>query len=485
MLRITSTPLFFLCCLLTIGFSEYGMAQNKRFTSPDDCQLDQAKQWYEEGALEKIEGIEACAKNPKSMSREKRLEALELLTESYLYRDKIGAADNIFKELLRVDPLYTPDTAGESYQSYDLIYLSKSYSRKPIFSMYFGGGTNFTMVEQLENYGTDNTSGVSDRETYLREFVLGANGSIGFEVSVWKNFDLAIDATFGFRTYAYADSMYIAANELNPTGQQVNSELGTRSGSPLLYSTLQFNENQFWIDVPLMVRYNIDAFKGFLPYVYVGIAGNFLIHAELDRAERTTEQEPINAGGEVVRPPTRPISLTPTAETSLRTMVNVSMVAGAGVKFRLGRNFLYADFRYTRMFLNSVNLQNRYNNNQLAFQYGHVDNDFRMDNYAITVGFVKAFYTPRKKRQHNPFVLDRKYNRWLERERNYIKRETDEDLRRELNSAIKEMERNKPSLIEDVQKGRTNAERVLTEKQRELEALKNKRVKVDVDVRYD
>ena len=67
--------------------------------------------------------------------------------------------------------------------------------------------------------------------------------------------------------------------------------------------------------------------------------------------------------------------------------------------------------------------------------------------------------------------------------RNYIKRETDEDLKRELNSAIKDIERQKPSLIEDVQRGRTRGERMLSDKQRELNNLKNKRVRVEV--RYE
>ena len=132
------------------------------------------------------------------------------------------------------------------------------------------------------------------------------------------------------------------------------------------------------------------------------------------------------------------------------------------------------------MFLNNVDLDNRYANDELVYQYGHVDNDFRMDNFALSFGYTKAFYKPRKKHQHNPLVINSKYNRWLEKERNYIKKETDEDLKRELNSAIKDIERQKPSLIEDVQRGRTKGERMLSDKQREFSDYKNKRVRVEV-----
>jgi hypothetical protein len=452
--------------------------RGKKGTSSDNCQLDEAKKWYEEGELEKIESIENCAKDPKSMSTEKRLEAFQLITESYLYRDKIGKADNSFREILKINPLYQPDTIGDSYQSYDMIYLSKTFTRRPIFSMYFGGGANFSLIEQLENYGVDNTSGIADHEGYLREVVIGANATVGFVLPLLYNFDLTLDATFAYRTFAFGDSMYISATTANPTSL-ITSDLN--QSEILLYSTLQFKENQFWLDIPLTLRYNITKFKGILPYVYGGIAANFLLHADLTDVSRRAEPEGIRAelGGQSTTSASIVISET-TATPSLRTTVNVSFVAGAGIKFRLGRNFLYADFRYTRMFLNNVNLDNRYSNPELVYYHGHVDNDFRTDNFALTVGFIKAFYVPRKKHQYNPLIINSKYSKFLEKERNYVKKETDEDLKRELTSTLKQYEQEQPSLIEDVQKGKTKGTKMLDTKKQEIEDIKNKRVKVEV-----
>ncbi len=474
-----------LCCLLTVAQTYTASAQKSKGTSSDNCNLDEAKRWYEEGNLDQIESIESCAKDPKSMSSEKRLEAFELITESYLYRNKIGAADRSFQEMLRIDPLYEPDMEGESQESYDLIYLSNTYSRSPIFSMYFGAGINFTLVEQLQNYGVDNTSGVADHEGYLRQNVFGINGSVGFELPLLYNFDLTLDATFGYRSYAYGDTLYMSVGTINPTTQVDNNALGTYQGAPVPYTALTFQENQYWIDVPLMLRYNITKFKGFLPYVYAGGAVNFLLHAELHDISRTTTAEPIGLREKNV--PTRSINITNNSSSnnstlpSMRTMVNLSFVAGAGMKFRLGRNFLFADFRYTRMFLNAVNINNRYVSPELLYNFAHVDNDFRMDNFALTVGFIKAFYVPRKKHQYNPIVMGNRYNKWLERERNYIKKETDEDLKRELNSAIKDMQLEKPSLIEDIQKGRTKGDEYIKGKKRQIEDIKNKRVRVEVE----
>ncbi len=467
----------FLIIFLSILIVDLSVAQRKG-TSIDNCQLDEAKKWYEEGELERIEEIEDCASDPKSMSSEKRLEALKLITESYLYRNKVGKADKSFRKLLRVNPLYVVDST-QSENSWDLLYLSRTFSRRPIFSMYFSAGTNFSKIEMLENYGTDNTMTDIAAESYMDKLTVGANGGFGFELPLMYGFDLAIEANFAYRTYIFTDSLYISSNLLNPSSDQ-NSNLGTnRVGKPLLYSTLSFQENQLWIDIPLMLRYNVT-FKNFLPYVYLGGGPNILLYADITKIERSTEGE-VTGGGQIVQPPNSPISLIEHTDPrnpsktipTMRSMLNWSLVAGAGLKFRLGRNFVFVDFRYTMMFKNNVEIQNRYANPDLLYRYGHVDNDFRNDNFALTVGFIKSFYQPRKKREFNPIRLDNQFDKWLEKERKNLKRETDEELKNELNSTIKELEREKPSLIEDVERGRIGAD-ILKDKKAEFKKLKNK-----------
>lgn len=488
-MKALSCPIvrFVLLLAFLVTTTDVAFAQKKKNAANDDCklQLDEAKQWYEEGELERIEEIEKCVNDPKSMSREKRIEGLQLLTESYLYTDRIGKADKTFRSLLKVDPLYDADSTDPEI-SHDLIYLSRTFSRTPIFSMYFGAGANYSMIEKLQNYGTDNTSGTADHESYAREIVVGATGSIGFEMQVWKKFDIALDLTFGYRTYSFGDSLYSSVNVANPTGG-VGSELISKAGAPVLYSILTFKENQFWFDLPLMVRYNLGNWKMVMPYIYAGAAANFLLYANLGDVKRTTIREATGVGGDLVEQIKIDLTAHPNGYTggtttvpSLRTTVNVSFVAGAGIKIRVGRNFIFADFRYTRMFLNSVDINNRYANPDLLYRYSHVDNDYRMDNFAFTVGFIKSFYTPRKKQQFNPLIISTKYDKWLEKKRNAVKKETDEDLKRELNSTIKDMERQKPSLIEDVQKGKSKGDKMLSQQQKEFDKIQNKNVKVEV-----
>ncbi len=383
--------------------------------------------------------------------------------------NRVRQADRVYRKLLEVDPLHVIDSTDED-NSWDLVYLSRTFSRMPIFTMYFGGGINFSLIEQLRNYGIDNSGLIKPAESYLNGFVVGGNGMIGFELPLIYNFELALEGNFSHRTFDFTDSLYISTNAPNPTLITTTSS-DVDPSSTIRYSKLTMRENQFWIDLNLLVKYNLE-FKGLLPYIYVGGGPNFLVHANLSDVQRVTTTETFG-GGQVIQAPTKPIVLTANGDQpTMRSMLNWSLVAGAGLKFRVGRNFIFVDLRYTRMFLNNIEMNNRYANKELLYKYAHVDNDFRNDNFMLTVGFTKAFYTPRKKRTYNPKVLDSQFDKWLERERNNIKRETDSELRSELNSTIKDLERQKPSLIEDVERGRVGTN-ILQDKKAEYDKLKN------------
>src|SRR5690606_1268010 len=142
---------------------------------------------------------------------------------------------------------------------------------------------------------------------------------------------------------------------------------------------------------------------------------------------------------------------------SLRNMFNVSVVAGLGAKFRLGRNFLIVEARYNRFLLNSVNKTNRYSNPELVYQFAYVDNDYRMDNFSLSVGFEKSFYKPRKKHKYDPVYVDKRLEQLLRKEKNTAKRTTDAELKRELNNFVRELERDKPGILDDVRRGRASS----------------------------
>jgi len=434
--------------------------------------LEDAKKSYEAGQLKDVsDKIEDCLeKRPAVFSQEKMVDGYKLLTESHLFRNNISDGTRSYEKLLTFNPLFEADSTDPS-NSYDLIYLSRTYRQKPIISTYVNFGTNYTLVNILQEYATDNTVRPAQNYNQLR---VGISGALGIEVPVWRDFTLVLEGNFAWRTYRYQDSLLISSGTANPIQQQ------------LVYSNLQFNEQQIWIDVPLMLRYEhyMKRYKKIIPYVYIGGAPNFLLTANLSNIQRNTTREP-DFGGQVIggeRTVTIAGSglnakdrLAEGGDTlrSLRTAVNASIVAGIGSKFRLGRHFLVIEARYSRFLLNTINRTNRYDNDELLFEYNYVDNDYRMDNFSLSVGFELSFYKPRKKRKYDPIVIDRRLDRFLQKEKTAAKRTTDSELKRELNSFIRTLERDKPGILEDVRRGRASS-RVIEEASEEIDKIKDK-----------
>jgi hypothetical protein len=433
--------------------------------------LEEAKRSYRAGLLSEVKDkIEDClSERPKIFSREKMVEGYKLLTESFLFRNEIGESTISYENLLKFNPLFEADSTDPD-NSYDLIYLSRTYRRKPLISAYVNLGTNYTMVQTLQNYNTDNNNRPAQN---YKQVTVGFNTALGVEIPVWRDFTVAIEGNFAMRSYLFADTMYLTSNLLNP--RQADYQ----------YSLLQFNERQFYIDIPVMVRYEhyLKKFKKIIPYAYIGAAPNFLLSSNLVNINRSTSRETLGGGavvgGEVSIPIAGP-GLTVYGEEngvealSLRNYVNVSGIIGIGSKFRIGRDFLIVEARYNRMLLNSVNMENRYSNRELVYQFGYVDNDFRIDNFSISVGFEKSFYKPRKKVKYNPELVDRRLDQLLKREKNNAKRTTDAELKRELNSFIRDLERDKPGILEDVQRGRASSN-VIREAAKQADKIKEGR----------
>jgi hypothetical protein len=449
--------------------SQLGFSQSLDPTICTD-RLEEAKKSYQAGLLSEVKDkIEDClSERPKVFSNEKMVEGYKLLTESFLFRNEIGEGTISYENLLRFDPLFEADTTDPD-NSYDLIYLSRTYRNKPLISAYANLGTNYTHLQILQNYNTDNNN--RPAENY-KQFALGFNAALGIEIPVWRDFTFAVEGNFSMRSYLYADTMFLSSNLLNPRQAEYQ------------YSLLQFNERQFYIDIPVMIRYEhyLKKYKKIIPYAYIGAAPNFLLSASLVNIERSTSRETLGGGavvgGEISIPIAGP-GLTAYGSDngvealSLRRNINVSGIIGIGSKFRIGSDFLIVEARYNRMLLNSVNLDNRYSNRELVYQYGYVDNDFRIDNFSLTVGFEKSFYKPRKKRKYNPVLVDKRLDQLLRREKNNAKRTTDAELKRELNSFVRDLERDKPGILEDVRRGRASSN-VIRDAAREADKIKGR-----------
>jgi len=78
------------------------------------------------------------------------------------------------------------------------------------------------------------------------------------------------------------------------------------------------------------------------------------------------------------------------------------LVFGGGVKYKIGRDFVYADLRYMAGLSNFTKPDKNYYANDGTFDpaitnYQYVSDFFRMDNLSLSFGYIHPIYDPRKK----------------------------------------------------------------------------------------
>lgn len=293
-------------------------------------------------------------------SNEQKVRAYLLLTQAYLILDDPIAADDCYLKLLRADPEYV---ANPSRDPIDVYYLSKKFIATPVFTPHLRGGFNTSFVKLLYD---NNTSGAPvDSKTLYR---IGVQAGAGIDWNINNHWSLCGEANFSYKAFAQDKRTFFDADE----GRYV--------------------ERQNWFDFPLYIKYSDDSGK-IRPFGYAGVAINLLFTA---RGVNWiyTDQFPDGSKKEATGP-TEVI-------TYKRNKINQSLVIGGGAKYKIGRDFVYADLRYMIGVNNLANPEKIYYNQDGEFDpgisfYNDVSDFFRLDNLSISMGYIHPIYNPRKK----------------------------------------------------------------------------------------
>jgi opacity protein-like surface antigen len=292
--------------------------------------------------------LKPCIDN--GFSRDQRKRAFLLLTQAYLLLDDPIGADNSYLEVLRADPEFLADTARDQI---DVVYLSKRFTAAPIFSLSGKVGGNFAPVRVIS---TINSSGEQDvKNDYKARIGFRVGGGVDWHLSE----QLAVTAELNYAFTSYRKNQIKFNNDLE-----------------------EFTEKQNWLSVPFGLKYTFRVREQIRPYATAGYAFNILVS---DRGQVKSFKRDTGEGSLDETSPD--LNFTP-----YRRKVNTSFFVGAGAKYKVGTNFLFAEMRYNFGLTNVVT--NPYG--QPAFEYGHVDDYFRVDNFSLSIGYIKPLYKPRK-----------------------------------------------------------------------------------------
>ncbi len=350
----------------------------KAQTSTCEQILNQAVQEFSAGHFYGIPSLLGPCVN--KLTKEQSIRAYLLLTQVYMVIDDPNSADESYLKLLRIDPEFQ---ATEEKDPIDIVYLSKKFTTRPIFTPHFSFGTNVSLARILADVNSDPISVVNKQSLGL-----GFQMALGVEWNFSDHFSIGSSFRWGTKNF-----------KSTRTGLSFRDEV-------------QILENQNCFDIPIYLKYHRE-FKKFRPFIYSGFSVNNLLSASGVASFKNA-----NESG---------ISVTSDGSIPLlykRNHTTFSLVFGFGAKYKVSRNYLAIDFQYMKGLNNLTKISSNYYDadgqsmaNSIT-QYRQIGDLFTLDSYSISVSYLMPLYHPRKikKVQSIDFI-----NKIFKRKKNLIK----------------------------------------------------------------
>lgn len=324
----------------------------------------------------------------RGLSQGQTVRAYLLLCQAYLILDNPMAADDSYLRLLKADPEYV---ANETRDPIDVVYLSKKFTATPIFTPHLRMGFNTSVFRSIYSVSTEPYA-VSVQNS------LRLNGQIGGGIDWNINDNISLCAEIDFASRAY-----------RRVHRGISPGFGVSDEQTLL-------ANQFWLDAPVYIKYADSRDRTIRPFGYFGFAFNYLLSAK--NLFQYTDFKPDGSQLLAVGPSEN--------VTYQRNQLNRSWLIGGGIKYKIGRDFLYVDLRYmgglsnlTRqneiLYLDRVpdNDKNQIGNPDYYLspnvtKYKYVSDFFRLDNVSLSLGYIHPIYDPRKIKKARTKSVSRK-----------------------------------------------------------------------------
>ena len=345
-LRLLCGMLF---CFVTVGFLQ-----------AQDCakKLEQAQIAYKDGKIEMIPELldsqgSRCL-DGNGLTNNEKTNAYRLLALTYLYLNERPKAEEMMRRFLVLNPEYK---INSSVDPPEFAELHATFRTHPVFLIGAKLGGNVIGVNVMKTFSVDKSD--IARGEYLSR--LGYQAGVTLELPLNNKMTIVGEAYLASRTYEFKDVL-------------------------LNFANLTFRENQTWIDIPVLFKYYFTETK-VRPFIQVGPSINLLFGSSanakrIDIVDSETQRE--------VSGPA--ISL-----KEQRNLFNFGVSGGGGFRFDklIGNGSLLLEVRYNYALNNIVKTENRTKNHELIYDYGYIDNDFKVNNISFSMGYIIPIYNPK------------------------------------------------------------------------------------------
>jgi len=333
--------------------------------------LNKARDDFDAGHLYGIPAmLKECLEG--GFSRSEKIEAYRILTITYLYIDDPIGAESSFLSLLTLDPEYRIQPTDPI----ELEQLNAQFITTPIISWSAKLGSNTSLISKINNNGADNT--LNSFEDFKLGYGISAQGAIDIHFSKWIS--LVSEIELSSHAFKYSNALF-DPDSLKIRRPQKSAESG------------------FYASLPIYLKLTYPGLS-YYPYVFAGYSPEYNF---FEKARVSFDLQSIQD------PTANNISQSPIVGPSLgisdlRKSLTHSIIVGVGIKRRIKYNYLLLEVRYKFGLSNMLNTANQFeslnaDSRDYLYRYGIVDNDQRLNNITISVGYVWPQYKPRKKNE--------------------------------------------------------------------------------------
>ena len=292
--------------------------------------------------------------------REEELAAYKLLIQTYLLNDKPGRADSAMLAFLKRNPEYKTSPTDHS----SFVYLYNNFNVKPILLLSFRIGTNIPFLTFIDEHPISGEPGSSKYSTDAANLFLSLDAKYRFTERIEAGFGL------GYSRLKFSNDV-ITYNTIDGIAYKV--------------ADISYRESQQRIEFPVFATYDLTTGNKFTPYLRGGAGLSFNLNVSADAVTTfVTGGKQSPRTGETLK------------RRDSRAPVDIFLQAGAGIKYKIPRGFLFAEAR-SSIGINQANSPGGKTVDQLQGNYFWSDPGFRLNSVNLNMGVTIIFYKPSKK----------------------------------------------------------------------------------------
>ncbi len=332
---------------------------------------EESKSLYKNGLFqESIENIEACSQL-KTLDFQIKVKILKLLVLNYIYIDNFDRARIYMKIFLNNNPEYK--LASQDPIEFRRLYLE--FRTYPIFGLSIFYNLSYTSSVLLSSYAIGNDINEPNYSGSLN----GLGGGLAFYLWLSKGkSSLNFEPHYNQRGFSVSQDIF-----------NFNEQTG--------FSTLVYRSNFQTLDLPLLWNYYFNPFKAGTKYSKLnftaGLGGGvyFLISSSLLDVQRTFLDNTVSS-----------LNLRNFDNLMQRKSWNYEGIVRLGINYKLKKSYLQFIINYKFGLNNVVRPNRRYFRadelQDLLYVYGHVDDDFLLNQFQISFRYTYLFYNPKLKK---------------------------------------------------------------------------------------